>query len=329
MRFLIAGFGSIGRRHFRNLVSLGEKDIQFFRTQKSNLPDEEIAGFPVHSNVEDALAQKPDAVIVSNPSSLHLDIAIPAVEQGCHILMEKPLSDSMERVPELTKVVEESGSRVLMGFQFRFHPGLNEAHEIISAGRIGRILSAHAHWGEYLPDWHPWEDYRTSYSALPDLGGGVILTLCHPLDYLRWLIGDVSELWAFLDTLGDLDLSVEDTAEIGLRFSGGAVGSLHLSYNQRPTVHTLEIIGTQGTIQWDAAAGTLSWYLSDLDEWQRIRNPDGFERNDMFRAEMRHFLAVVKGEEAPLCTLEDGVKALKLAVAAKRSAEFKQLVNLQ
>jgi predicted dehydrogenase len=329
MRFLIAGFGSIGRRHFRNLVSLGEKDIQFFRTRKSNLPDEEITGFPVHSDVENALAQKPDAVIVSNPSSFHLDIAIPAAEQGCHILMEKPLSDSMDRVPELTKLVDESGSKVLMGFQFRFHPGLNKVHNLISTGKIGRILSARAHWGEYLPDWHPWEDYRAGYSALPGLGGGVILTLCHPFDYLRWLVGEVLELWAFVDKLGDLDISVEDTAEIGLRFEGGAVGSLHLSYNQRPTEHTLEIIGTQGTIQWDAADGRLSYYQSNLDEWQRIRNPDGFERNDMFRSEMRHFLAVIKGEEAPLCTLEDGVRTLKLAIAAKRSAEFRQLVNLQ
>ena len=320
MKFLIAGFGSIGRRHFRNLVSLGEDDILFLRSHRGNLPDDEIGDFPVYTDLNSALGQNPDAVIISNPSSMHLDVAIPAAECGCDILVEKPLADSMDKIPQFVKAVRKSGSKVLVGFQFRYHPGLIRIQDLLTEEVIGRILSVRAHWGEYLPNWHPWEDYRRGYSGKEDLGGGVILTLCHPLDYLRWLIGEVEALWAFSGKLGDLDLEVEDTAEIGLRFSDGAYGSLHLSYNQKPTTHHMEIVGTAGTIRWDNNSGIASFYQSDAGNWQDLRPPDGFERNDLFLGQMHHFLAVIRGDLEPACSLEDGIKALELALAAKNSA---------
>src|SRR6185503_3395637 len=99
MKFLIAGLGSIGRRHFRNLIALGEKDIILLRTRKATLSDDELAGYPVETDIQEALRKhKPDAVIVANPTSMHLDLAIPAAEAGCHILLEKPVSNSLERL---------------------------------------------------------------------------------------------------------------------------------------------------------------------------------------------------------------------------------------
>ncbi len=185
MKFLIAGLGSIGRRHFRNLRALGENDLVLYRTNRATLPNDELAGSPVETDLAQALAGKPDVVIVSNPTSLHLDTAIPAARAGCHLFLEKPISHSLERVDELAAAVRQSGSRVLVGFQFRFHPGLRKAAALLAEGAIGKPLAFHVHWGEYLPGWHPWEDYRQGYAARSDLGGGVVLTLSHPLDYLR------------------------------------------------------------------------------------------------------------------------------------------------
>ena len=123
-------------------------------------------------------------------------------------------------------------AKFLVGFQFRYHPTLNKARELIQQGALGKVLTVHAHWGEYLPNWHPWEDYRQSYASRADLGGGVIVTLTHPLDYLRYLLGDVESLWSFNGHLSPLEVDVEDVAEIGLRFVGGAVGGVHLNYFQ-------------------------------------------------------------------------------------------------
>src|SRR5512138_2306277 len=268
MKILIAGLGSIGRRHFRNLIALGEKDIVLLRTRKATLPDDELAGYPVETNLEEALRKhKPEAVIVSNPTALHLDVAIPAARTGCAILLEKPISHSTERLDQLKETVEKSGSKVLVAFQFRFHPGLLRARQWIEGGEIGRILSAHVQFGEYLPAWHPWEDYRQGYAARADLGGGVVLTQCHSLDYLPWLVGDVSSVWGFTGKLSDLEVDVEDTAKIGLRFVNGALGSLHLDYNRQPPVHTLDIAGTRGTIRWDLADGATRFYRAEKKDW--------------------------------------------------------------
>jgi len=192
---------------------------------------------------------------------------------------------------------------------------------------LGDVLSVRAHWGEYLPNWHPWEDYRQGYSARSDLGGGVILTLCHPLDYLLWLIGEVSALWSFSDYLGNLDLEVEDTAEIGLRFSNGVLGSVHLNYNQRPTSHHIEIIGTHGTIRWDNSDGTVHVFCSNSEKWESFPVPEGFQRNDLFLSEMRHFMEVVKGKKPPVCTLQEGIRVLELALAALSSNDQVKLIQ--
>ena len=340
MKFLIAGLGSIGRRHFRNLIALGEKDIILLRSHRATLPDDELAGYPVETDLAEALKKhKPEAVIVANPTSLHMDSAIPAAQAGCHILLEKPVSNSLDRLDVLQKAAEKSGSRILVGFQFRYHPTLNKARELIQQGALGKVLTVHAHWGEYLPQWHPWEDYRQGYAARADLGGGVIVTLTHPLDYLRFLLGEVESLWSFNGHLSPLEMDVEDAAEIGLRFVSGAVGGVHLNYFQRPPVHRLEIVGTGGTLRWDNADGVLHHFkmpatFGTFSEEppapvvEAVAPPEGFERNQLFLAQTRHFVETASGESEPRCTLADGAQALRLALAAQESQKSGRVVKI-
>jgi predicted dehydrogenase len=318
VRFLIAGSGSIGRRHLRNLVALGQRDLVLYRTGKGGLSNEELDGFPTETDLAAALARRPDGVVVSNPTSLHLDVAIPAAEAGCHLLLEKPVSDSMKGVDELRRAVANSGARVLMGFQFRFHPTLRMVKSLLEKDSLGRLVSARGHWGEYLPDWHPWEDYRRSYAARADLGGGALLTLCHPFDYMRWLLGDVDEAQGLLGEA--LGLEVEAVVEATLRFRSGVVGSVHLDYVQRPASHTLEIIGEEGFLRWDGRTGDLEVDRPGAGERQRHGPPPGFDRNDMFMAEMEHFLNVVKGGASPACTLDEGIQVQSIIEDVRRSA---------
>ncbi len=323
MRFLIAGLGSIGRRHLRNLLALGEHDIVLYRTHHSTLPDDDLTAFPTETDLPTALRRyRPDAVIVANPTALHLDVAIPAAEAGCHLLLEKPIAHDLRGVDALRRAVEANGVRVLVGFQFRFHPTLRQVWAWLRRGAIGRPLFVRAHWGEYLPAWHPWEDYRQSYAARADLGGGVVRTLCHPLDYVRFLLGEAEVAWAETAHLSDLELQgVEDTAEIALHFACDARGSVHLNYHQRPPAHWLEVLGTEGTIRWDYATGEARLWQAACADWEVVGLPPGWERNAMFLEEMRHFLAVARGEATPICTLEDGVRALELVLKALSSSQ--------
>jgi predicted dehydrogenase len=332
MKFLIAGFGSIGHRHFHNLLTLGERDIVLYHTHHSTLPDDELAGFPVETDLRAALAYKPDAVIISNPTAFHLDVAIPAAYCGCHLLIEKPISHSMAKLEELQQAIEQNHNKVLVGYQYRFHPGLQLVKKLLDDATIGEPLSVRSHWGEFLPNWHPWEDYKQGYAARPELGGGVVLTLSHPFDYLRWFLGDVESLSAFISHNG-LNLPVEDEAEILLHFENGALGSIHLDYNQRPASHWFEMIGTQGSLRWDNSNGIarLAQVGSDgnAGAWQDFPLPQGFERNSMFMDELRHFCDVLHDKAEPACTLHDGMMALRLALSSLTSSQLNQMITMK
>ena len=327
MRFLIVGFGSIGRRHFRNLLTLGQKDIIFLRSQKSTLDTGELDGYRVEYEIEKALSHKPDAVIIANPTALHLDVAIPAAKAGCHLFFEKPIAKSLDKIPDLKEALEIGGGTAVTGFQFRFHPGIQKIKDLLNKNMLGEVVSARAHWGEYLPDWHPWEDYRKSYSAKKTLGGGVVLTLCHPLDYMNFFFGDVSSVYGFTRMVPSLEIEAEAAAEIGIQYKSGAIVSVHVNYIQRPPSHTLEIIGDQGTIQWDNSDGIVHHYQVEKGFWQTINPPADFERNSLFLAEMRNFIGVIEGREKPVCTLEDGIRAQELVNAVYKSNQEKRMIN--
>ena len=323
MKFLIAGLGSIGRRHLNNLLALGQKDIVLYRTNQSTLGDKNLKQFPVESDIQKALDHKPDAVIISNPTALHMEVAVPAAKSGCALFIEKPLASTPDDLQQLESILKEKRNIVFSAFQFRFNPGLRKIEQLVSDNVLGKPLSFDSYWGEYLPDWHPWEDYRKSYAANYDLGGGVVRTLCHPFDYLRWLIGEPAELFAVTGNVGNLEMDVEDFAEIIINFKNGVTGHMHLDYYRKPVRHDLEIACSDGVIFWDHASSNVKVQRADKTE-DVFTAPLGFERNQMFLDEMRHFIGLVEGKEQKVCDFSDGKKALQFAMGVLQSGHYKQ-----
>lgn len=316
-RILIAGLGSIGRRHLTNLRNLGVHDIALYRSRPEPLP--EAPELPVFTDLTEALAARPDVVIVSNPTAYHLKVALPAARAGCHLFIEKPLSHSWDGVDDLLSLVERKHLIALAGFDLRFEPGLCRVKEFLRNGRIGRLLAIQAQVGQYLPDWRPSEDYREGMSARADTGGGVLLDLIHELDYVRWLFGPVGEISCVADKVSGLQIETEDVAAMLLRFENGAIGTLHLDYVQRMASRTCRVIGENGTILWDYHKKKVLSSDSEKQVWQEF-DYGNFQRNDRFVAEMRHLLACLKGEEQPKVNAIEGSRVLKLALAAKESA---------
>jgi predicted dehydrogenase len=317
---LLAGFGSIGRRHFGNLRALGCDNFVFYRTFQATIPDADIAAWTSTGNLAEALACRPRCAVICNPNARHLEVALAAAQAGCHLFIEKPLSHSLEHCQQLADLVREKNLTTMIGCQFRFHPLLLSLRKQLAASRIGQVLGARAEWGEFLPDWHPWEDHRRSYSARADLGGGVVLTLIHPLDYLYWLFGPVARVQAAIRSVPGLQTAAaDDWAEITLQFSSGVIGQVHLDYVQKPPVHTLSVWGDQGRAVWNYHAGTLTWQSPDgQTEVENV--PPGFERNTMFLDEMKHFLGAVAQRRASDIPLEDGIAVLDIALQAKQAA---------
>jgi predicted dehydrogenase len=316
---LMVGLGSVGRRHLRNLRALGEHTILCYRTGQGSLSEKKIDGLVNERDLEKALRYHPDIAVISNPTAIHVETAIECARSGCHLFIEKPLSSSLERCDELMSIVKENRLITMIGCQFRFHPLLSSLKNQLDHGRIGRVAGARAEWGEYLPDWHPWEDYCRSYSARRDLGGGVTLTLIHPLDYFYWFFGPVSQTKAMRTKLASLRTDAEDDyAEIILRHRSGTISQVHLDYLQKPPVHMLVVLGEQGRVRWDYHAGSLVW-VDKAGTVSRETVPQGFDRNDLFLEEMRHFLECAEDCRNTRIPLEDGIEVLKIASEVLRS----------
>lgn len=272
-RVLIAGLGSIGQRHLNNLRRLGIKDVLLYRT--SPIAPKDAPELTVFTNLDEALAAKPSIVIITNPTTYHMQVALPTARAGCNLFIEKPLSHTLDGVAELLATIERNKLMAMVGFDLRFDPGLCKVKQLLEEGNIGHVVSIQAQVGQYLPDWHPWEDYRESVSARHETGGGVILDLIHELDYVSWLAGSVSHVTCFADQVSNLEIQTEDVAGILLRFENGTIGTVHLDYVQRSASRTCRVIGEKGTILWDYFAPNVSWYESDKGAWQRYEYPEG------------------------------------------------------
>lgn len=325
MKILIAGLGSIGRRHLKNLIALGETDIVLFRTGKGTVNDDFVQEYPVEHNLEKAMEEKPDAVVISNPTAMHMDVAVLAAQANATIFLEKPISHTFDSLIPFERALAASTSKVYVAYQFRFNDGLKKIKDLIQNEEMGRPISFQSRWGEYLPDWHPWEDYRLSYAASSEMGGGVVLTLSHPIDYLRWIFGEVTELFAVTGNQSNLELTCEDFADVSLKYANGVTGDIHLDYYSKPKQHDLVIQCERGTISWDYKSNIVK--VEDLkSHCNNILPAVGHKRNQMYLEEIAHFIDVCKNDIEPVCTYKDGKQALNLALGILQSGRYQDRV---
>ncbi|MDQ6622268.1 MAG: Gfo/Idh/MocA family oxidoreductase [Verrucomicrobiota bacterium] len=344
LRILIAGLGGIGQRHARNLRALLGDDVELlaYRARRRapalnakmeverGLDVEEKFQLRVFAELADALAEKPDAIIIANPTSLHLPVALAAAQDGCHLFIEKPLSHNFDGVPEFLELVARKNLVSLVGYQWRFHPLLERVRAALQSETIGAIISVRAEFGEYLPGWHPYEDYRESYAARRELGGGVLLTQIHDFDYLGWLFGWPKRVYCVGGKLSNLEIDVEDTASSLLTCEiGGREVPIHLhqDYVQRPPVRRCHVIGEKGTIDVDLIRASYS-VRDQSGAAIEAHAFDTFERNQIFVAEMEHFLACLRGEATSRLSAAEGAKSLRVALAAQESLQTGKVVDL-
>lgn len=317
---LVAGCGSIGKRHIGNLLHCGTAKVSAFDiTEDRRNEVKEKFNIETYSTIEESLQHKPDAVFICTPNIFHLENAFAFANAGCHLFIEKPLSHTMDRLDELANLCNEKELTTLVGCNMRFHPGIKKIKSLLEENTIGTITSAECHVGQYLPDWHPWEDYRHGYSARQDLGGGIILDAIHEIDYARWLFGDVSSVVCFGGKLSHLEIDTEDSADILVKFTEKMTAYIHLDYIQRTASRFCRIIGDEGTINWDANQNIVQWFSASDKERHEAPQPPGWEPNQMYLDETTHFLHCLQKNETSVQNIVSATYAMKIAIAAKKS----------
>ncbi len=313
MKILMVGLGSIGQRHTLNLKKLGFNDIIAYRSSKGNLKFCEENSITQYWTLDEAIKQKPECVFITNPTSLHVAVAIKILEKtNCHLFIEKPLSNSMDGIKQLQAILNSRDLQTMIGYNMRFHPLLLKTKEIIDSSQIGEIVGYRTIWGEFLPNWHPWEDYKKGYSARSELGGGSLLTLSHDIDLAVWLFGKIVETKGFQSSKHVLKTTADECSIITTKHEDGVIGSLFFDYLQDPPKRTLEIIASKGKLFWDYYEGQLIVYDRIKQKSKIHSNPEGFERNTMFLEEVKHFMNCIQNQSKPMITLADGIEVLKV-----------------
>jgi predicted dehydrogenase len=290
MRIFVVGLGAAGRRHLANAHALGH-DAEGGR-------------------LDDAAQFGPEAIVVASPTGVHLEALQWAVDRGVHAFVEKPIAASSAGVSEVLAVAEQAGITVAVGHNLRFHPALEAIAGAVRDGRIGRLLSVRAEVGQYLPDWHPGEDYRASYAARMSLGGGALLTLSHELDSVRWIAGEVDAVRGCTAHVSSLELDVDDVAELVCRHAGGAVSSIHMDFLDRSYNRRSRWVGEEGTIAWEWGGPAR---LLPADETLSVATPDALEGT--YLAALRDFVDAAATGRAPRCPGQDGLRTLEVCEA--------------
>lgn len=326
-RFLVLGCGSIGMRHARNLLELGQHVFAYDpgAAQRERVGRE--LGIETFDDLEAAWGSLPEAAVIATPTSSHLELALESASRGCHFFVEKPLSNSLERVPELLAAVAERQLVTLVGCNMRFHPGVQALKNVVERQTLGTIFTARFEAGQYLPDWRPGTDYRQSYSAQRALGGGIVLDAIHELDYASWLLGEVTEVACFADHVSELEIDTEDVASILLRFGSSAIAAVHLDYLQRAYSRSCALVGERGTARWDYTKPDLEVFLADEGRWTTTQLFEEWDANSMYFEELRHFIRCLDGVDRPLADATTGSRVLAVALAAKRAAADRVVVT--
>lgn len=343
MKILMIGLGSIGQRHLRNLSAcLGERaEFLAYRVRglqrtfsdsmqiREGISLEEEYSIRSFSNLDEALAQKPDIAYVTNITGQHIPCARKAVQAGCDVFLEKPISNDMTGVRELMEEAKESERIVFVGFQNRYHPCLRKLKELMGSRELGTIISVQSEIGERLTTMHTYENYAGTYMARKDQGGGVIMNQqIHELDYLQWIFGMPECVTAFSGKNSSLELNVEDYCD-AIFWVEGPMGqfpiSVHADFFQFPPRRHCRVICENGWIDADLLGASVTVGRDDRVDQEKFPS---FQRNQLFVDEMEDFLSSVRTRKQNTLTLEEGTVSLRMACAVKIASEERRVVAM-
>ena len=315
LRALIAGTGSIGRRHIANLRALEpEAKIALLRDGARRDDYSDGLGAAVFGTLEEALAWAPDLAIVATPSDRHHETVGPLLEAGVAAFVEKPVVIAAEDAEKLEALIEalDPLPPSQTGCVLRFLPAVRQLKRWLDEGRCGRIVRASFEAGQYLPDWRPAQDYRQSYSADAARGGGVIFDLVHELDLALYLLGPLSLRHAEHAHVSSLAIACEDVALLTLAAVDGALVGIALDYVSRRPVRRLDIVGETGTARLDFIAKTLTLGDEVVEE--------GFDFDQAYRDSLAELIAAVRTGTPTSLPVSEGLRATRLAIEARRAA---------
>ncbi len=322
------GYGSIGKRHVKNLLLNKSIKVIIVTKQKNLLNNSRIK---IVNNLDDGIKENPDIAFVTNETRFHVPVAIKLAKNGIHLFIEKPLSDSLNKINTLQKIVKNKKLVTMVGCNFRFFPSISKIKKLVEQNKIGKVISVQIESGSYLPDWHPYEDYRKGYAARKDLGGGVTLTQIHEIDYLKWFFGNPIEVCSLSGKFSNLQLDVDDYCTSILKFKKNIICEIHLDFFQRPQYKRCKIRGLKGIIEWNSESNDLRIFNLKKKIWEKVHLEKNYKLtqkkklNSMYEDEVKYFLNCVEKKKNTINSLNDSIDTLKIALSMKKNYKLAKI----
>jgi predicted dehydrogenase len=326
-RILIIGGGSIGERHLRCFLQTGRAEVALcdVNEQLRSIVAERYQVAETYASLTEALTAKFDAAVICTPANLHIPMAIEIAGRNIAILIEKPLSISLDRIDELQAEIESRRLSTSVAYVLRHHPALQAVKQSVSSGTFGRPVQIVFTGGQHFPFYRP--AYRETYYTRHATGGGAIQdALTHIVNAAEWIVGPVTRLVADADHCILDGVDVEDTVHLITRH-GDVMGSFSLNQHQAPNETTLTIVCERGTVRYEAH--TARWLTcTEPNSGWKVEEEFQFERDDMFLTQASVFLDQLDGKAEPACSLLDARQTLCVNLAALKSIETRTWIEL-
>lgn len=306
MKFLVDGFGSIGQRHVNNLIKLGHNKIIVITKKK--IKDKKFEKLKFFKKLSEGLKLKPNIALICNPTSLHDNSIIACASANCHIFVEKPVSANSKNEKKIINLIKKRKLINMVGYMMRFHPAISKIEQLLKKQAVGKIFNIQSMWGEYLPNWHPGENYKKSYASKKKLGGGVSLTLSHDLDLLKKIFGTPQKIYRLTSNFSNLKIEVDTYSSFLVSFKKDIFASIHLNYLMQKPQRYLKIIGENGEINFNYYKNTLSIIKNKSNKVYNFKN---FQRNELFLKEMNYFIKCVKKNIQAIPDIKTSFKLIK------------------
>jgi predicted dehydrogenase len=293
MNALIVGFGSIGKRHFKNCQSLGFNVEIFSKHLKKMKPNR----------------KQYNLILICSKTSDHLRDIKKIRNLSQNFFIEKPLASSVSDAEKIKKVLK--GKKVMIGYTLIFHPLIKEVKEIINKKILGNIFLAQIHAGYFLPFWRK-TDYRKSYSASKKEGGGVALDLIHEINYTQYLFPDsIEKIIGFKGKVSDLKISSDDIAFFGLKQKNKYL-NISLNYLNQTIKRSIRLFGSKGELFCDLIDNSI--IITNNKEKNILDKKIKLDFNSLYIEELKFFAKYIKNNfPLPISfSLTQGIKDLKI-----------------
>ena len=332
MKFLIVGLGSMGKRRIRNLQYLQAGDIVGIDSRLDRREEAKNSfGITTFAGLDHAMETRPNVMVISTPPDTHMPYARAAAMHRLHFFTEINLvSDGMDEVIELSRGKDFVAAPSCTA---RFQPMIQFIESTVASGDIGKVLTFSCHSGQYLADWHPWEDYRTFFAAKRNTGACREL-MAFELAWLTWLQGPVQAVSCFKAKLTDLEADIDDVYQVLFRFNGGVLGHLMVDAISRVPYKTSRFLGEHGVIECNWSDKEVRVFSKQRESWRTYSPPEeyveaGYNYGEtMYIKEMDHFLRAVRGETPYMYTFAEEKQVLGVIEAAEYSANSGKNVTL-